>query len=294
MRFGFTMISAAFVGVMAIVHPSPAKALVARVFSTPEKVAHADCVVVGKVIAIEEKTIEAPPFPGAQEKVAYTIANIKIQEGLFGAKGLTNIRVGFIPTPEALAGGPGVRPIRRNLNINLIKDQEGCFFLNPHPSGDFYTINMTCAPLDKTAEDYAKQLELAKQCAKIIAEPVASLKAKKAADRLLAASILVSRYRSVRQPSSREPKQAPIPTEESKLILNALVEANWAENNPRAMQSPVMLFNLLGLTAKDGFVHPKPAPGENYGTLLQKAAKDWLRRHADTYRIRMYVPDTGE
>jgi hypothetical protein len=39
---------------------------------------------------------------------------------------------------------------------------------------------------------------------------------------------------------------------------------------------------MLGVTAKDGFVLPK---GSNY----QDAARKWLARNADTYRIQRFT-----
>src|SRR5262245_24857742 len=59
----------------------------------PVRVELSDCIVLGKVIAIEEKTVSAPPYPGALQKIDYRIAVLKIDEGLSGAKSLTQVRV---------------------------------------------------------------------------------------------------------------------------------------------------------------------------------------------------------
>src|SRR5262245_60598327 len=115
-------------------------ALVARPFPLSQKVAVSDAVVVGRVVTLEEKAVEVAQAPNAA-KAAYTIANIKIDDGLVGTKGLTNIRVGFIPTA---AGNPaGGRPVIRRPGVvipNLTAGQEGCFFLTKHLVGDFYVI----------------------------------------------------------------------------------------------------------------------------------------------------------
>ena len=44
----------------------------------PQRVATADAVLVGKVTNIEEKTVAAPAFPGAPQKVEYQIAVVKV------------------------------------------------------------------------------------------------------------------------------------------------------------------------------------------------------------------------
>src|SRR5262245_4765700 len=115
-------------------------ALVARPFPLAQKVAVSDAVVVGRVVAVEERVVEVAQAPNAT-KTAYTIANIKINDGLVGTKGLTNIRVGFIPTAAVNPNG-GRPPIRRPGVVipNLAAGQEGCFFLSKHPVGDFYVI----------------------------------------------------------------------------------------------------------------------------------------------------------
>src|SRR5262245_22577620 len=150
-------------------------ALVARPFPLPQKVAVSDAVVVGRVVALEERAVEFAQAPNAP-KVAYTIANIKIDDGLIGTKGLTNIRVGFVPTATGTPNG-GRPPVRRPGVVipNLAAGQEGCFFLSKHPVGDFYIITPAAAPLDKKAENYAKELAAVRKFAKIMAGATAAL-----------------------------------------------------------------------------------------------------------------------
>lgn len=260
------------------------QALVARPFPLPQKVAVSDAVVVGRVVALEERAVEVPQAPNAA-KAAYTIANIKIDDGLGGTKGLTNIRVGFIPTT---AGDPaGGRPIRRPGVVipNLAAGQEGCFFLTRHPVGDFYVITPGAAPLDKKAENYAKELAAVRKFAKIMADAPAALSAADAKERLTAAGMLVQKYRAWRGSD----KQEPIPAEESKKILTVLLESDWAVNDPDPVQSPLVLFNSLGLQLKDGFRPPVVQAGQDYTQVMQKAAKNWIKANLDTYRIQKYV-----
>src|SRR5260370_38522137 len=61
----------------------------------PLRTAKADVVVVGKVTKIEDKTVKAPAFPGAPDKVEYQIAVVNVDDPILNAKGVKEIRVGF-------------------------------------------------------------------------------------------------------------------------------------------------------------------------------------------------------
>src|SRR5579871_5706099 len=113
----------------------PAAGMAVRPASRPQSVATADAVIVGKVVAIESKTVSATPVPGAKDKVDYTIASVKIEDALLGAKGLTHIKVGFVAPKELPAPQPGgpVRPMLRRLpQAKLEVDQEACLLLKKH------------------------------------------------------------------------------------------------------------------------------------------------------------------
>src|SRR3954463_5601249 len=96
------LLTAAFAAVVAV---SPAKALMIAPPPPGLRVTQATTIVVGKVESIEEKTVAAPRFPGDKEKGEYRIAVIKIEDPILGAKGLTTLRVGFIP-PAPVNPGP--------------------------------------------------------------------------------------------------------------------------------------------------------------------------------------------
>ena len=103
------------------------------------RVAQAHAIIVGKVVSIEEKPVLAKPFPGSKDKVEYQIAIIKINDPILAAKGLTHIRVGFIPPAAPQPGRPG-GPIAigpRRLGVTFAKDQEVLVFLQPHLDGNF-------------------------------------------------------------------------------------------------------------------------------------------------------------
>jgi hypothetical protein len=259
----------------------------------PQRVAQADVVAVGKVTAVEEKTVTAPSLPGAKDKVEYTVAVIKVKDAFLGAKGLTHIKVGYVvpKEPPAQPGGPIIIGGRRP-QVKFEVDQEVCVFLKKHHEGDFYVAQAYFDVIDKkqAGDTFDKQVEEAKKAANLLADPKASLKSKDADTRTMTAEMLVSRYRVWRGPDA---KLEEIDPDESKLILKALADADW---NPKAdpgqhfmQMSPAMAFNQLALTQKDGFVfHSTPnAPPTAY----HEAAKAWLRENADNYRIKRLVAE---
>jgi hypothetical protein len=202
-------------------------------------------------------------------------------------KGLTHIRVGFVPPPIAGAGGP--RPIlRRAPAIVLTKDMEACFFLVPHFEENFNFVPAAVQPIDKKSETFEKDLAVVKRCAKVLADPMAALKSKDANERVRAAGILVARYRSV-QPG--QTKLESIPAAESKLILQTLAEADFNKQPGMDGIGAQNAFIRLGLTDKDGWM---PTGFQNFQTEFPAAAKKWLAEHADTYRIQRYVADKKE
>jgi hypothetical protein len=107
------------------------------------------------------------------------------------------------------------------------------------------------------------------------------LKAKNADERLLAAAILVEKYRSSPGPN---PKQEPIDADESKQILQVIADADWTAQWNFSSLRPIagQLFQRLGVSKNDGFA---PPPGGNY----QAAAQAWLRENAHKYRIQRFV-----
>jgi hypothetical protein len=85
-------------------------------------------------------------------------------------------------------------------------------------------------------------------------------------------------------------KTEAIDAQESKLILTTIAKADWNQMDPDLRIAPVSLFYRLGLTAKDGWTPPQFERGKNYGEQVQAAAKEWLKKNADTYRVQRYAP----
>jgi hypothetical protein len=295
------------VAVAAVAVCSPAFALVMAMKPPAQRAISADAVVVGKVTAIEKDTVEAVPFPGAPNKVAYKVAVVKIESDLGGAANITHVKVGFIPPPKVdpnappPAGGP-IRPIRPGLQAPELKEgQEMLFFLTKHPSGEFYAIPGMSPPVDLKDEAGKKELEAVKKVTAILADPMKSLKSDKPEVRAEAAAIMVMKYRSFPD-FGGEVDQVPIPAEESKLLLKALTEVNWSNKaGPRpgpvgGPPNPVQAFYSLGLTEQDGWkqpMFPRPQPGQppvDFNLLTKEAFVRWLAGPGKDYQIKKIVP----
>jgi hypothetical protein len=249
----------------------------------PARVAMTDTIVIGKVLRIEEKPVKAKTFPTAKDPVEYKIAVVQVETAVRGAKGMKEIRVGFLP-PAAVRPGPG--PIgRRPQPITLAKDQEACLFLTKHFESDFYVMPAYYDCINKKGNaNFAKEMTEVKDCAKLLANPKAGLESKKADERYLTAALLIVQYRTPKQPYTPNPKQEPIDITESQKILNVLAEADWTPKPGLANQmGPQAMFFRLGLTAKDFWTPPanfKDTP---------EAAKKWIKDNAGAYRIQRYV-----
>ena len=146
-----------------------------------------------------------------------------------------------------------------------------------------------CSSDLKKDPNFDKDVAEVKRCAALLEKPLESLQSKNADDRLVTAAMLLAGYRSIRPGSKPNPKQAAIPAEESKLILEAIASGDWsvAGRDPSRV-SPYLLFQRLGLTAQDGWTLPfsNNAIG-NVQTLAQK----WLKDNAAKYRIQKFVTE---
>jgi hypothetical protein len=270
--------------------PAFAKAMMIAPAPIAQRVALADAVVVGKVTAFGDRLITArPPFGG--NKVDYQIAIVRIDDAILGAKGAKEIKVGFLPPPAPSVPGPGpLRIIRRYPQFTLSLDQEACLFLTKHPDEDFYLGQNYFDLINKKDNaNFDKDVEEVKRCAKLLADPAASLKAKNADDRFLTAAMLVTRYRTPKAGNPNNKTEA-IDAEQSKQILLALADADWsAKAVGRGFQmNPQAMFFRLGLTAKDGWTPPKDF------NKIPEEAKQWLKDNAGKYRIERFVVDKGD
>jgi hypothetical protein len=282
---------AAVAGLAVVISAASAKAMMIAPPPLSTRVAQADCIVVGKVTSIEDKVVAAKSFPTATQKTAYRIAVITIKDHLAGAKGLTSVRVGFIPPPQPVQGGPNqpIRPIRRYPTVDLKVGQEGCFLLTQHFEEPFYIVQGYYNVIYK-ANNFDQQVAQIKDYVKLLDDPKEGLKSKNADSRLVTAAMLMTRYRTVKLGTKPPYKTEPIDAEQSKLILNVLAEADWTKVARFGQVSPWLLFNQLGLTAKDGWKPPQLANLQAMG----EAAKEWIKQHAKDYRIQRYVAEKAE
>ena len=234
----------------------------------------ADITVIGTVTEIEKELVEAKPYPGATDPVGYTVAVVKIETNINGAKAMTHIKVGFIPpTGKQRYPTPDLKP-----------DMALLLFLDKHPDGKFYLMPSLSPPVNVTPD--AKPLvEQVKKLAPAFADPTAALKAEKAEDRALAAGVLVTKYRYGRFNVPRE--QVKLPEGESKLLLDALAGGDWSQTGDFTPMTAVM---MLGLTPKDGFTVPQPKAGEDAKALWKAEFARWRKAEGEKYEVLKWVP----
>ncbi len=264
---------------------SPAAAKRIALPPPANRAATADVVVVGTVTAVEKETVDAKPYPVADKPQAYTVAVIKVQDGLIGAAGLTHVKVGFVALG---APAPGRGPGRGGWGVApLAEGQSGLFFLTKHPTAGFYTVGPMAPPVDAADPDYKAQVAAAKAVAAAVADPMKALTAEKAGDRAAAAAALVARYRH--GPQDAEAVEVPVGAEESKLLLAGLAGVDWAAFDGPGVQ-PAQAFYQIGLGDADGWKQPAVAkPGENYNVALRAAFAKWVGGPGKDYRVKKRV-----
>jgi len=186
--------------------------------------------------------------------------------------------------PKADRDGPG--PFE---SVIYSAGQECLIFLNKHHDVSFYVAPYDYPCIDKKEKTYARDLELTKRCVKLWQDPKGGLKATDADDRLLCAGLLISHYRH-HQPGKMGPETETISLDESKLILNILADADWptkavpGSSLPHKL-TPRRLFSQLDVTFENGWLPP-----DGGYEVLYAAARQWVKAHADTYRIQRFVP----
>jgi hypothetical protein len=225
--------------------------------SVAENIGKADVVVIGKVTAIEAKTVKTP-------QGEFGVAVVKIETPVVGAKGLTHVKVGIRGGDQRLKVG-----------------SQACLYLH-RVQGEGLLIPQAFFDVvaSEDAANFAKQGEALKRCARLLADPTAALKSKDANERFTAAALLVLRYRAPKPGA----KQEAVPAAESKLILEALADADWTRNDAALRLNAQTVFFRLGLSPTDGWMQPG-----NFQE-LPAAAKKWLKDNAGKYTLKRTVP----
>src|SRR5260370_18177629 len=121
----------------------------------------------------------------------------------------------------------------------------------------------------------------AKMAVKIGNNPAAALKSKDNEERFFAADMLIDKYRPFI--GGPQTKNEAIDAAESKLILSALVDADWKQGQGFNQFNPYNLFIRLG--PKEGWIQPQTGKIED----IHNPAKEWLRKNAHTYRIHRLI-----
>jgi len=290
------MVAACGLFALLILLDSPSAAFALRVAPQQpapvgQRVARNDAAIVGTVTAIEEKTVSAPQYPGSKDKVEYYVATVKVDEAISGVKGVTHIKVAFLaPAKPVQPIDPKdrpirpIRPIQGQLPPTLTKGQEALLFLRQHHAENFYIMAQFDDLIDKKGDDFKTGLEEAKKATKVLDDPKKALKVENKAEKFQAVATMFARYRTA--PITLDPnslKQEEIDAEESKLLLAALAESDWTPKPGFQMgfTSPIMCFQALGLTDKDGWSFK----GGNFNDLAQK----WLKDNTGKYRVKKYV-----
>src|SRR5262249_17929975 len=154
---------------------------------------------------------------GSEEE--YQVAVVKIVNGLFGVKGLTEIRAAFALPPD----GKPLRPRPTTPPAKLRNGQEACLFLRKHPTESFFVLTNANQILDKKDEDFDKAVDSVKRMVNLLEDPDSSLKSKDSDERFHTAAMLIIRYRT---PSGPNLATEGIDAVQSKAILEVLAETD--------------------------------------------------------------------
>jgi hypothetical protein len=245
----------------------------------PERVARADCIVVAKIIAVEEAEVIAPPSRDAPKKVRYRVAVLKVSEAVKGGKDRRTLRLGF-PAPPEPGPGLGVRPAGPRFGTVFKVGQEGLFYLTRHFRQPFFTAPMYYDFVPRDHPGFGQEVDLARFALERGANLAAALDSRDPRERFYAAALLIHRYRTFRGGPGRT---EPLGARESKQILTTLAEADWEQPG---QITPWTLFLQLGLKEQDGWKFPATVRS---ATAYHAAAREWCRTHAATFRIRRIV-----
>jgi hypothetical protein len=246
----------------------------------PVRIVQSDAVFVGKVIAIEPQDVDAKPFPGAKETVKYRIAVVSVSQAVKGMKDEKMVRVGFVPPVPRKPGLPISSGSLRNTQLQI--GQEGLFMINKHSDGKFYQAPQFGYFVSAQDKSFTEEVNTAKKVVTVMANPLASLKSKDYEERLLAASIQISKHRTQKPPFRNQ--QEPIDAEESKLILDTLMANKWQPGR-FGQTNGYQLFLQLGVGPQDGWKGPNQIKDIDE---VRVAFQGWLKDNPN-YRIKRFV-----
>jgi hypothetical protein len=240
----------------------------------PVRIANSEVVFVGKVVALEPVDVDAKAFPAAKETTKYTIGVVNVSKVMSGLKDEKMVRVGFIARTK-----PG--PIGL-FNPKLTVGQEGLFMISKHIEGKFYQAPMNGYFISSQQKTFEDDIKLANKSLAILADTKSALKSKDADERLMAAAMVIAKYRTHKPGVTI--KEEPIDPAESKLILSAISDTKWGPVRFGEL-NPQQVFFQLGVGPKDGWKAPTKITPDD----MRNAVQAWIQNHPD-YRIRRFVP----
>ncbi len=263
-------VRAALIGLMSLTAATPVQACGYGVRSPLARFAAAEWVVVGKITTYEVKDVAALPAPGATAKQDYAIAVLEITDAIKGADGMTHLRIGLPPSQILPVG------------------QEACYFLNPHFEEPFCVMpGRFGVPILKEGNaGFTKEIQQYERWGQLLKAPLEGLKSKDGDERFLTAALLVTEFRTYRAGvHAANRKTEPVDAAISKLILQALAEADWSKAILDNTVTAQRLFAQLNPSIKDGW-NPQNLAGAKD---VETASKRWLTDNAGTFRVETFV-----
>jgi hypothetical protein len=245
----------------------------------PEKVARADIILKGRVDALEDTDVEVPLAKGSEERVAYRVAVVKVNDVIHGDKEIREIRVAFAAHPNDKKDRPRVPAELQPLRVG----EKGLMFLKKHPREKFFVhFALFGGYIPGEGDKLAAEIEQVRRFTRILEKPVEALRAENADDRYLAVTMLITHYRS---PGAEGGKEEATDAEESKLLMKGLAEADWKDRTDSIYPPhPAELFAKLGVTKADGFEAKSfrdIQAGYDY-------IRTWVRGNQDKYRLKRW------
>ncbi|HKB37280.1 MAG TPA: hypothetical protein VKD72_12570 [Gemmataceae bacterium] len=238
------------------------------------RVAAASCVVLGKITAIQDKPVKGWGELGGGGWGDFTLVEVEVKESLFGAKDKKQIRFGFINRfKQEFKPAPAV-------------GQVGYFCGLQAGENDFYIVPLGCFCEEKSP-GFKADFAVVRRLGRLLQDPDKGLKSTDAGDRLLTGYLLVLRSCYVPWRRGVAGKPEPIDAEQSKRILLALAEGDWKKNRQEVRDAVA----ALQLSVKLGAPPLKGFPPEEGEEQWAAAAKEWLKQHADSYRIHRLTSD---
>jgi hypothetical protein len=260
---------------LAVLWTTTAYCMDIKFVQIPERVATADAVVFGTVTEIEEKTIEVQYF-GMTQKAKRYVAKVKVKDDLLKKDGLKEIRVVFVGKEDQPNDGLLIpTPV-------LEKENDVLLFLKKRADEDFYQMpgwhgavgmNRTFIYQTEKVEDAFHEAE---DACKIMADLPKYLKSNDDKERMTAAWMQFSRYRSCTPMRTGEKLiEKEISAEETRAILDGLLVL--AEKD--ATEFNFIAHNMRSSLPK-GFV-----PHEGLDDYVGKV-KAWMKTAPKEYRLK--------